>query len=195
MSDNPLSFRVSKKVKKKLNKQAECHNTTKSQFITDKIAQEYKYIKQLKKFGKTYEIIDNIIFILSHIILDRNNNPYDEFDNDNILTPFYEVINLAGNSGFMPCCGKPKYDGSKTEHISIRPDPKTSKKLNYILKFYDCKISSLIPLLLDNKHMAADTVLSKYFCYLTDIKNYFYEKHIDVPDFEKEYNLLWKLLA
>lgn len=191
----PLSFRTCKRVKKQLTRQAEAAGMNISQFLIGRINQKYKYVQQLEKFYSAYEIIDDISDILSFIILDRNNTPYDEFNNDSILGPFYTTRHLAGNARFIPSSSKIKYDGSKTEHISLRLDHNTSKKLNYIADFYNCKKSSIIPLLLQgNKDEMADSVLAECFCYITDIRNYFYEKHIDVKDFEKEYDLLWKTL-
>jgi len=192
---SPLSFRISKKVKTQLHKDAEADGLNISQFLIAKIKQKYKYIKHLENIYEAYETIYDISDILSKIILDRNNKPYDEFNNDDILKPFYRVKNLADNADFIFPDLKTKYDGSKTEHISLRLDPDTSKKLNYIAEFYNCKKSGIITLmLLDNKHLIPDAVLPECFCCITDIKNYFYEKHIDAVDFEKEYDLLWKKL-
>lgn len=194
--NQPLSFRTSKKIKYKLNKKVKDSDMNKSQFITDKIINEHKYVKQLQKFEKAYEIIDNITIILSNIILDENSRPYNEFYNDNILKSFYNVKCIADNTDFISPCFKTKYDGSKTEHISVRLDQKTLKKLDYITNFYNCKKSGIIPLLLQgNKDTCVISSLSECFCYITDINNYFYEKHINVPDFEKEYNLLWKTIS
>lgn len=191
----PLSFRTCKRVKKQLTRQSEAAGMNISQFLIIKINQKYKYVQQLEKFYRTYEIIDDISDILSLIILDKNNTPYDEFNNDSILEPFYTTRHLAGNARFIPSSSKTKYDGSKTEHISLRLDHNTSKKLNYIADFYNYKKSSIIPLLLqDSKDEMADSALAECFCYITDIRNYFYEKHIDDADFEKEYDLLWEIL-
>lgn len=191
----PLSFRICKKVKKQLIRQAEAAGMNISQFLIGRINQKYKYVQQLENFYRAYEIIDDISDILSLIILDSNNTPYDEFNNDSILKPFYTTRHLAGNASFIPSSSKTKYDGSKTEHISLRLDHNTSEKLNYITDFYNCKKSSIIPLLLQgSKDEVADSALTECFCYITDIRNYFYEKHIDAADFEKEYTLLWETL-
>lgn len=193
--NSPLSFRISRKVKKALRKQAEADCLNMSQFLTVKIKQKYKYVRKILDFYEAYQIIYDIQDILSDIILDGNNQPYDEFNNDNVLKPFYTIKCLAGKADFIPPSSVVKYDGSKTEHISLRLDSEPAKKLHYIAKFYNCKKSSVIPFLLqDNKYIIPDAILSECFCYLTDIRNYFYEKHIDATDFEKEYNLLWKKL-
>lgn len=194
-TSSPLSFRISRKVKKELIKKAEADCLNMSQFLTVRIKQKYKYVKKALDFYEAYQIIYDISNMLSNIILDRNNQPYDEFNNDNVLKIFYTITCLAGNADFIPPSSVVKYNGSKTEHISLRLDSGTAKKLHYIAKFYNCKKSSVIPFLLqDNKYIIPDAILPECLCYLTDIRNYFYEKHIDATDFEKEYNLLWKKL-
>lgn len=195
---SPLSLRTSKKLKNKLNKMATKDDKSISEFLVVKIKKEYEYAKQLKELDDACEIINNIAEIMERIILDENSNPYDEFCNDFILQSFYTVKHLSGNIDVDIPCLDTGYDGTKTEHISVRAKREIIKKLDYIADVYECKKSDIMPLLLSKKKdssMIPDAPdIIKCFCYITDIRNYFYEKHIDVKDFEKEYGRLWKIM-
>ena len=165
-TDSPLSFRVSKEIKSKVKKQAKSHNMSISQFLIFKIIQEYEHVKQLQNFDKAYEIIDAINITLSNIILDKNDYPYNEFFNDDILNPFYSVKQFADNSDFEQTYYKTKHTRTKKEQISLRLDNNTAKKLNHITKFYNCKKSTIIPLLLskkDNTNIKSSVL--KSFCF------------------------------
>lgn len=190
-----LSLRTNKPLKKKLDKLTSEKDMSMSEFLVTRIEQEYEYVKQLQELDDACEVLDDIAKIMEHIILDENNHPYDEFYNDFILQSFYMVKHLSGNINVDPPCLDTRYDGNKTEHISVRTKRGTIKKLDYIVDFYECKKSDIIPLLLSkkkNNSIIADAI--KCFCYITDIRNYFYEKHIDDKDFEKECDRLWKIM-
>ena len=194
-NNSPLSLRTSKNLKTKLNRLASKKDMSTSEFLIARIEHEYEYVTQLQKLYDICAMIDNITRIMERIILDENNNPYDEFCNDFVLQSFYMLKNLSGNIDVEPPYLDTGYDGTKTEHISVRIKHETGKKLDYIADFYKCKKSNIIPLLLSKKRdssIIAD--VQACFCYITDIRNYFYEKHIDAEDFEKEYDILWKIM-
>lgn len=193
---SPLSLRTSKKLKNKLNELATEADISMSEFLVVKIKQEYEYAKQLQELDDACEIIDNIARIMERIILDENSNPYDEFCNDFILQSFYMVKHLSGNIDVDIPCLDTGYDGTKTEHISVRTKRGIIKKLDYIADVYECKKSDIMPLLLSKKKDNSIIVdVIKCFCYITDIRNYFYEKHIDAEDFEKECDRLWGIMS
>ena len=194
-NNSPLSLRTSKPLKTKLNRLASKNDMSTSEFLITRIEQEYEYVKQLQELYDICAMIDNIATIMERIILDENNNPYDEFYNDSVLQSFYMLKKLSGNIDDEPPYLYAGYDGTKTEHISVRIKHETGKKLDYIADFYKCKKSDIIPLLLSKKKDISiiDAAL-KCFCYITDIRNYFYDKHIDAKDFEKEYDILWKIM-
>lgn len=194
--NSPVSLRVSKKLKKKLERLANKDDMNMTEFLVAKIEQEYDYADYLSKLDDACEIMNNIVEILQYTMLDKNNNPYDEFSAD-IIELFYVVKNLPDNIDIISSYLDTKHnedDGSKIKHISLRLKHRTIKKLNYIADLYDCKKSDVIPLLLKGKDTSIMIDISRCFCYITDIRNYFYKKHIDNKDFEKEYNTLWKLL-
>lgn len=167
-----------------------------SQSIIAMIEEKYRYIKELQKIDEVSEIIYDIYNILSDIILDKNEKPREEFNNDTILKPFYNVKHLVENADFDIPDSTTKLDSNKKEHISLRLCHETNKQLDCIAEFYGCNKSNVIPLLLlGDKDVKIDSTLPECFCYLTDIKNYFYENHIDNVDFESEYDLLWKKLV
>lgn len=190
----PLSLRTSKKTKNKLHIKARKNNMNISQFIINQILQEDKRIKKLKNFNKAYDTIKRITTLLDSIIFDQQNSPYDEFCNDLLLSRYYTLKKLSAGI-YTELYTMPEEDGKKTELISVRLDKKDIKRLENIADFYNCKKSSIAPvLLLEKKDIDIIYCISTCFCYITDIMDYFYEKHIDIKDFEREYKLLWKIL-
>lgn len=195
-STSPLSLRTSKKLKTKLIKLASKKGMNLSEFLIAKIKEEYEYIQALQKFICAYKLIDNIVKILNDRILDKHNTPYDEFNNDFLLSKFYTIKDLRDNICIKFVLFDTGYDCTKTEHISVRTTCKTIEKLNYIAYFYECKKSDIILLILSkNKNNKIIADIMKCFCYITDIINYFYEKYIDDENFEKEYKSLLKIVS
>lgn len=187
-----LSLRVSNNSKTNLNNLATKANMNMSKFIITKIEQEYDYVKQMQTFTDICKLIEHIIDILNLIILDEFNNPYDEFNNDFLLYVFYEIKKLSINFHYDFSYFDIEYNGNKTEHISVRINCKINKKLKYITNFYNCKKSDIISLIsLREKNNKIIPNVLKCLCYITDVKNYFYEKHMNFEDFERTYVTLW----
>lgn len=191
-----VSVRTSKRLKDKVKKLADKKDMNMNKFLVKKIEQEYNYASYLNKLDDACEVMNNIVEILKYTMLDKNNNPYDEFSAD-IIELFYIVKNLPDNIDILSSYLDTKYNEDnrrKTEHISLRLKDETADKLNDIEDLYNCNTSDVIPLLLTKTDTSIMTDIARYFCYITDIRNYFYEKHIDNKDFEKEYNTLWQML-
>lgn len=187
-----LSLRTTTELKNKLDKLAAQENTSKSKFLINRIDREYKYIQELKKVNDALCTIINISGILTGIIFDKNNIPFKEFDNENIIIYYNKITELIDGIK-IPAAPSPKNNASKTKHISIRISNSTSRKLNVITDFYKCLTPQIVPLLLSSKRdMNIITILLECFCYISDIQNYFYEKHLINKEFEKEYSTLWE---